>query len=140
MEYCDALRDMLLQLEHVLKHAPGVDTYRFDSGPNMATPWIGFNINDMEFFFFLSLNAPELLTLQRFRGGVDPNSFDGSLGELDRRSDGIVRWRTTLDLADARVGYFEADRAEQVQIITRFFEDGFRYGLALRSQLTAAAG
>ena len=73
--------------------------------------------------------------LQRFRGGVDPASFDGALGTVDdSRSDGIIRWRATLDLADPDVGYFQGDRSEQLNVLSRFFDRAFSYGQTLTPQ------
>jgi hypothetical protein len=138
MEGCGPLHDLLHQMRHVLAHSPVVRSHRFDSGPNMARPWIGFNVNDMEFFFFVSLSNPERVVLQRFWNGVDPESFDGSMGELDLRSDGITRWRNAIDLADPDVGYFgedgdmKQDPNRQLAILTRFFEESFQFGQILR--------
>jgi hypothetical protein len=127
MEGCGPLHDLLRQMRHVLSRSPAVVKHRFDSGPAMARPWIGFNVNDMSYFFFLSLSNPERVVLQRFWNGVDPDLFDGALGELDIRADGIARWRHSLDLADPDLGFFQAERSEQSQILTRFFEESFHY-------------
>jgi hypothetical protein len=142
MEGCGPLHDLLAQMRHVLSRSPGVKKSWFDSGPNMARPWIGFNVNDMRYFFFLSLSNPERVVLQRFWNGVDPDSFDGALGELDAtHSDGIVRWRHTLDLADPTLSFFEAGSTEQREILTQFFEESFRYAERLPPQpVTVAAG
>jgi hypothetical protein len=138
MEGCGPLHDLLRQMRHVLQRSPAVVKHRFDSGPAMARPWIGFNVNDMRYFFFLSLSNPERVVLQRFWNGVDPDSFYGSLGELDIRDDGIVRWRHSLDLADPDLGFFQAERSEQSQILTRFFEETFHYGERLAPQRVPA--
>lgn len=131
---CGPLLNLLLQMQHVLSHAEGVRVYRLDSGYSKPRPWIGFNVNDMEFFFFLWLESPETLVVQRYKGGVDPASFDGSLGELDSESDGTVRWLNRIDLQDPAVDFFEKDRAEQVTVIADFFRQAFRFGRSLRSE------
>jgi len=131
MEGCEPLFHLLMQMEHVLAHAEGVESVRFDSGPAGSWPWIGFNVNDLEFFFFLSLDNPEAVTVQRYRFGIDPDAFNGAFGELDLRSSNVVRWFYTADLADPEVGYFEKDGSQQVQVLAKIFESGFRYGRAL---------
>lgn len=135
MEHCEPLRNLLLQMDHVLAHHADVSTYLFDSGPNMARPWIGFNVNNMRYFFFLPLNAPEHVTLQRYDEAVDPASFDGTLGSIDdSSSDGLSRWSAVLDLADPQVGYFEADRNQQVHLLSEFFDRAFTYGETLEPE------
>jgi len=135
---CEPLLNLLLQLQHVLDHAEGVRVYRLDSGPSGRKPWIGFNVNDQDFFWFLWLDSPEVLHVQTYGVDVDPDLFDRSLGEIEPRSRGRFRWRDSLDLLDPDVDYFSRDRAEQVGILGAFFERAFRFGRGLRS--TPAAG
>lgn len=137
MSGCQALFDLLMQMQHVVSQAEGVWTYRFDSGPVGAWAWIGFNVNDMEFFFFLSLYNPETVTVQRYGEGIDPESFDGTLGELDHRRNALVYWFHSVDLADPEVGFFEVGRAEQVQVLAEVFETGFRFGQSLQSSTSS---
>jgi hypothetical protein len=135
MPGCESLTQLLLQLDYVLRHSelvPG--SYKFDSAPHMARPWIGFNLNDGDYFLFVSLNSPERITLQRYRGGVDPASFDGALGELDIRADRIIRWRVSLDLCQLDPDFFTQPPTTQVKILSDFVENGLVYGQTLRRQ------
>lgn len=134
MEHCEPLKNLLLQMEHVLQQHPDVHHPRLDSGPMGPEAWIGFNIDSMQYFFFIGLNEPELLTLDRYLRPVDPASFDESLGELVQpNSAGVTGWRGVLDLADPAVGYFGATQAEQVDIIAHFFRENFAYARQLGS-------
>jgi len=133
MEHTDRLRNLLLQMDSVLTRTPGVDRHRFDSGPYSKEPWIGFNLNDMAYFFFVSLNSPETVLLQRFRGSVDPKAFDGSIGDLERDSKGVVRWRAKLDLLDPAEAFFDVDEAKQQQCLEAFFQRAFAFGSRLPS-------
>lgn len=135
MTHCEPLRNLLLQMERVLERHPEVHTFFLDSSAFGVEPWIGFNVNNMDYFFYLPINDPEQITLQRLRGGVDRASFDGSLGYLeDSRKDGIVRWRTALDLAGDDSNYFDADRTEQLRLLTAFFDRGLAYAQTLDPQ------
>jgi hypothetical protein len=66
----------------------------------------------MNFFGFLWLVSPEVLILRTTRAQVDADSFDASLGELELRPNGAVRWLSRLDLLDpeAGVGSLNSDR------------------------------
>ena len=131
---CEPLLELLLQIQHILTHADGVRVYRLDSGPTARKPWIGFNINDMEFFFFLWLDSPEVVTVQRYRTEIDPEAFDGTLGELDLDFPGVVRWADRLDLLDPAVDFFSRTRTEQVEVLREFFEKAFHFGRLLQAK------
>jgi hypothetical protein len=119
----------------VLSSAGGVKSYTLDSGPFMRPPWIGFNINVMAYFFFLQLNEPERIILQRYQGGVDPASFDGSLGMLEPAAPGRpTRWRHTMDLLERGGPFFALSQLDQVELIRDFFREGFAFGERLRPQ------
>ena len=132
MPHTERLRQLLLQMEHVLKGASGVRRYRFDSGPNMDEPWIGFNINDMAYFFYVPLAQPETIYLQRYGHGVDPSSWDGSRGELETTPAGITFWSEELDLLAPGLGFVEANEVIQEKMIKDFFERAFAFGETLR--------
>ena len=132
MEHCEPLKNILLQMEHVLQQHPDVEDFRLDSGPLGPEAWVGFNIDRMQYFFFLRLNEPETLTLDRYLRPVDPALPDVSKGRLVRpNSAGVTGWRTTLDLADPDVGYFGSTQTEQVAILTDFFRVSFAYAQRL---------
>ena len=140
MPHTEPLRNLPLHMKRVLAKASGVQSRRFDAGPNMAEPWIGFNVNDMAYFFYVSLNEPERITLQRYRHRVDPRSFDRSFGSLDPSTpNGLKCWRATLDLLDPRLAFFDADEVEQQRKLAAFFERAFAFGerLPTVSQPTA---
>ncbi len=133
MEHCGPLKNLLLQMEHVLQQHPDVNHFRLDSGPFGPQSWIGFNIDRMQYFFFVPLNEPETIVLDRYLLPVDPASFDQSLGRLIApNSAGLTGWRGTLDLADPGIGYFRSGRAEQVEILAHFFRERFAYARKLR--------
>ena len=129
MPHTERLRQLLLQMEHVLSGAGGVTRFRFDSGPNMDEPWIGFNVNDMAYLFYVSLAEPETIYLQRYGRGVDPSSKVGSRGELDSRP-GITFWSEKLDLLE--LGFFDANESVQEKTIKDFFDRAFAFGETLR--------
>lgn len=127
-------------MDHVLEAANGVKTYRFDSGPNMAEPWIGFNVNDMAYFFAIPLDRPETLYLERYSRLVDPSSCDRSFGDLETETPGgVTRWYAELDLLDPGLGFGNADEIEQEGKLAAFFERAFAFGerLPTVSQTTA---
>lgn len=133
MPHTEPLRNLLLQMDSVLARASGVKSCRFDSGPNMAEPWVGFNVNDMAYFFYVSLAEPEKTVLQRYRHGIDPSSFDGSLGGLEPTTpNGVTRWSAKLDLLDPGLAFFDADEVEQEKQVDAFFERAFAFGEGLR--------
>jgi hypothetical protein len=138
MEHTDSLRALLSQMQHVLSHAAGVDTYVVDSGYNGPEPWIGFNINGLRYFFYVSRKQPEHVILQRY-AAVDPNAFDGSLGELEVGPPSKpVRWRCLLDLVEHDGGrYFKVEKAEQLKIIREFFECTFSFAAGLAASAGA---
>lgn len=132
MEHCGPLKNLLLQMEHVLQQHTTVENFQLDSGPRGPEAWIGFNIDRMQYFFFVRLNEPEVVVLDRYKHAVDPSGFDESLGRLlQPNSAGITGWRGTLDLGHPDVGYFGAGQAEQVGILTEFFRESFAYAQQL---------
>lgn len=134
MEHAEPMKNLLLQMDHVLRHHPEVGSYRLDSGPIGPEPWIGFNIEALRYFFFVDLDHPEKVILDRYKDPVDPASFDLALGHLVQpNSAGLTGWRAILDLADPNVGYFEASEADQVRLLEEFFRQGFAYARQLRS-------
>jgi hypothetical protein len=140
MPHTEPLRNVLLQMERVLAKASGVKSHKFDSGPNMADPWIGFNVNDFDYFFCVSLGEPEQISLERYRHSVDRRWFDGSFGRLDPSTpNGLTRWSATLDLLEPGLAFFDADEVEQERKLAAFFERAFAFGerLPTVSQTTA---
>jgi hypothetical protein len=134
MEHTGPLRELLLQMAHVIDGVAAVKSRAFDSGPQMRRPWIGFNLNGMDYFFWVSLNQPERVSLQRYAGlnGVAPDSFDGTLGEIEYRN-GTARWSRTLDLAEPERRFFERDQSGQLAILREFFEQSFAFAQGLRA-------
>jgi len=127
MQHTDDLRNLLLQMRSVLDGAPDVTSCRFDSGPGMAEPWIGFNFNGMAYFFYVPLGQPERITLQRY-GGFDSRSFDGSLGVLQPPAPGRpTRWRCTLDLSEDEGRFFSLVEVEQEKMLSDFFGEAFGF-------------
>jgi hypothetical protein len=132
MEHCEPLKNLLLQMEHVLQQHPDIHKFRLDSGPIGPESWVGFNIDRMKYFFFVALNAPETLILDRYLHPVDPVAFDESLGRLIQpNSAGVTGWRDTLDLANPEVGYFGSTQAQQVATLAKFFRESFAYARQL---------
>jgi hypothetical protein len=130
MPHTEQLRNLLLQMERVLAKASGVKRYKLDSGPKMADdPWIGFNVNDLTYFFYLPLNEPDRISLGRYPHDVDPRSFDGSFGSLGRSTpNGLAQWDAELDLLESGVAFFGADEVEQERTLAVFFERAFAFG------------
>jgi hypothetical protein len=128
----EPLRQLLLQMDSVLGKASGVKSYKFDSGPNMDEPWIGFNVNNMAYFFYLELAEPETIYLQRYGRAVDPASFDGSFGELEATTPRITHWSAKLDLLEPSLGFFEANEFEQERKIGEFLARALAFGESLR--------
>ena len=139
MPHTEPLRNLLLQMDRVLARAPGVKRRMLDSGPSMTPPWIGFNINDMGYFFWVSLNEPEKISLQRYGRGVDPAAFDGSFGELERTPKGVALWSAKLDLLEPGLAFFESDEVAQEKMIAAFFQRAFAYGERLQVAPPAGA-
>lgn len=129
MPHTEPLRNLLLQMERVLAKASGVKSHRFDSGPNMADSWIGFNVNNWAYFFSVSLDEPERISLERYPHDVDPRSFDGSFGSLAPSTpNGLAQWSTELDLLESGLAFFDADEVEQERKLAEFFERAFAFG------------
>jgi len=129
MPHSGPLRNLLLQMERVLAKASCVKSHKFDSGPSQNEPWIGFNVNDMAYFFAVYLDEPERIYLERYRQGVDPRSFDGSFGSLDQSMpNGLARWYAELDLLELGLAFFDADEVEQERKLAAFFERAFAFG------------
>jgi hypothetical protein len=128
------LLELLSQMRAVLSAATlrkesGVRSYAFDSGPKMPEPWIGFNVNDMEYFFYVPLTTPEHVVLQRYRHPVDARRFDGTLGTLEPAApNGVVRWRDTLDLLDEDGAFFGETEVDQAKRLDAFFTRAFEFG------------
>jgi hypothetical protein len=124
-------------MERVLAKAKasGVKRYKLDSGPKMADdPWIGFNVNNWTYFFSVSLDEPERISLDRFPPDVDPRSFDASFGSLVSTPNGLAQWGVELDLLKPRVAFFGADEVEQERTLAGFFERAFAFGERLPTQ------
>lgn len=129
MEHTECLGNLLLQMQTVAARNPGVRSCRLGSGTIRVWPWIGFNINGMGYFFYVSLQEPETVYLQRYDAAPEPGSFDGSLGELVHEKDAGIRWRVGLDLS---LRFFEVSEVEQERILDDFFRKAFAYAQGLR--------
>ena len=135
MPHTTSLYNLLQQMRSVLDATSGVETCGLDSAPYWAPPWIGFNINGMKYFFFVRLGEPDRVILQRYRGGVDPESFDGSMGELEPNAPGaLVRWYDSLDLMADDGRFFDESRDDQLKQIGDFFTLAFAYAEGLEPQ------
>ena len=132
MEHTWRLRNLLLLMERVARQSAGVRSCRLDSGTSRVWPWIGFNINGMKYFFYLSLQHPETVLVQRFDTEIDPGSFDRSLGALERSESSGTRWRVGFDLLDPSVGFLDLNEAGQEACLQDFFNRAFKYAEGLR--------
>lgn len=91
----------------------------------------------MAYFFYVWLDQPEVVRLQRYQGGVDPQSFDGTLGDMDTRTrQPWPLWGVSLDLADPDLRYFDRDEVRQTAIIGDFFDRAYAYGRRLTPLIT----
>lgn len=82
--------------------------------------------------FYLSLQQPETVFVQRFEAEIDPASFDRSLGALERGETSGIRWRASFDLLDPSVGFFDLNEAGQEARLAEFFNRAFEYAEGLR--------
>jgi hypothetical protein len=89
---------------------------------------IGFNVNNFTYFFSVSLEEPEQISVDRYPHDVDRRSFDGSFGSLGDRStpDGLAQWSVEFDLVE--LGFFDADEVQQERMLGDFFERAFAFG------------
>jgi hypothetical protein len=126
------LVDLLMLIEQTLTSRKDLPKPRLYSG-NKPSAWIGYNIESMKYFFFLYLSKPETLVFQRFKGGVDPASFDGKVGRI-YEAYGKPRWCNEIDLAAPEIGFFSTDtgKVQQSQILESFLAESLEAARKLR--------
>lgn len=102
---------------------------RLESGQSGKWPWIGYTINNLAYFVEVNLDEPHRVTFTRSGDGVAPESFDKTMGRLERQR-GRYRWCNDLDLVNAH--YFGADVGGQVALLEEFVGASLAYAECLR--------
>jgi len=125
----------LLRMMQAVAVNSGFGRPALDSGGSIPRSWIGYNLQGMKYFFFIRLLEPERVIFQRYLEGVDPGSFDGTLGVLDPVApSGLVRWQHSLDLAADDGAFFRRPDPEQLVTLAHFFTHSYTYAETLLPQ------
>lgn len=104
----------------------------FGSGKH-AGGWIGWNINQMDYFFSVAYSNPERLDFHLY-SGVDKDKWDNVTGDLELQ-DGAWRWRSSLDLAAKEESFFDKSAAAQRERMVEFIRESYDYAQNLRKDL-----
>lgn len=113
------LHDLLLMLDEALQRLGVSPPIRLDSGQSEGG-WIGYNIHSMHYFLYLRLARPEVLIFQDYRGPVAKAAVQPGKGYLAITSDKTT-WKNEMDLVSEEIGFFQASRSGQLQLLEDFF-------------------
>jgi hypothetical protein len=100
-------------------------TFRFLSGQHKGG-WMGFSINNMDYFFVLYYENPEVVVFDTFSFKIDQQKYDGSVGKT--WSEGKrLRWMNELNLVSNDFDYFSQSRETQLKVLIDFLKQSYSY-------------
>jgi hypothetical protein len=112
------LYDLLMMMDEVLASLNITPQPKLDSGQQGAG-WIGYNLNGMEYFFYINYDAPDHVGFETFGRVVKEGDIPPRIGKFVTSS-GRRKWVHTLDLASPQVGFFEKSKEDQIRILKEF--------------------
>jgi hypothetical protein len=126
---------LLVMMDQALTSVPGFDDWRLllgwlENDEGRDDPWVGYNLDRLAHYFYVHVRDPEVLIFQRYKGGVDPATWDGATGQISE-SYGKPRWSDRIDLASPEVGFFSASKARQVEILEEFLTRSLEFSRTL---------
>ncbi len=126
---------LLVMMDLALTSVRGFDNCRLVSGHKEDEEgrddlWVGYSVDRMAYYFYVNIRDPEVLIFQRFKGGVDPTTWDNTTGWMSD-SYGKPRWSDQIDLASPDVGFFTHSKAKQVEILEEFLARSLAFARTL---------
>jgi hypothetical protein len=112
------LYDLLMMMDEVLASLNITPQPKLDSGQQGAG-WIGYNLNGMEYFFYINYDAPDHAGFETFGRVVKEGDISPRIGKFVTSS-GRRKWVHTLDLASPQVDFFEKSKENQIRILKEF--------------------
>jgi len=118
------LHDFLLLLDEVFKKLGFQPEPHFDSGQSKEGKWIGYNINKMTYFVFITLNEPEVLCFQTFNRIILEPTKELGVGVLYKEHKRITWWNR-IDLALTK--FFDQTKENQLKLILNFVKTSIEF-------------
>jgi hypothetical protein len=121
------LYNLLLLMDEAIAGMALPRPAKFDSGQptKQEAGWIGYNLNQMEYFYFLFLDHPERIVFEIMRRKIIVEEVE--LGRLENRFGGLV-WFHELNLNDPAVDFFKGkNKAYQLKILEDFLRESLCY-------------
>jgi hypothetical protein len=110
---------------------------RFDSGGHGGgRGWIGYNLNDMEYFVTVGYNEPEKLTFETYKRLVEQGKFDRKSGYLLSERRKPLKWCIDLDLASPKLDFLNQPKAKQIDLIRDFLVNSWKIAQSISEPWT----
>lgn len=93
---------------------------KFDTGKH-GSGWIGYNLNNMDYFVELRFSQPETLVFQAYHQPFDVNRWDKKIGRY-RGDKKTKSWENELDLNAPTINFFELGKAQQLEVLQKFVQ------------------
>jgi hypothetical protein len=130
-EELQPLSGLLSMMNHVIDSSLcSKKSIRFGAGQGEGMGWLGWNIDSMQYFFYIRVASPEVVVFLAYYAPTDPEKYNESVGRLFQENNQWL-WEIELDLNES--GFFNLKKSAQVSMLVKFVQNSYTMALAMRT-------